>query len=240
MNKKESSFLLYKKGKTKSIYHYKDNDHVLIEFRDDTTAFNGKKKEIITHKGKVNNSFNAYIMNILENQGINTHFVQTFSYNKSIMKKLKMFNFECVIRNYASGSICKRLGIKEGQNFSSPIFEFFLKNDTLGDPIINTSHIIYLNLATYDYIKLLKKITFKINKILYNFFDNFEFILVDFKIEFGIYNNQLLLGDEFTPDGCRIWDKKTKEIYDKDRFRKGLSGFIDFYERLSKRIGISL
>lgn len=229
---------LLHKGKAKSVYTCQDIAQVVIEYRDDATAFNGDKHAVLQDKGRVNNLFNAYIMEKLEAQGVKTHFIKRLNDHQSLMKKLEIIPVECVIRNIAAGGICKRLGIERGARFISPVFEYFLKNDALGDPMINHSHILSFQWATEAELNTMQQQTFKINTILSEFFDAAGFTLVDFKLEFGRYDNQVILGDEFTLDGCRLWDKNTQEIFDKDRFRQDLGDVIDHYKAVSKRIGL--
>lgn len=231
--------LIYQ-GKAKSVYQSDDADNVIIEYRDDATAFNGVKKEALKDKGRVNNLFNAYIMQKLEQEGVKTHFVKTLNDNESLMKRLEMIPVECVVRNYAAGGICKRLGLEKGMKFDKPVFEFFLKDDALGDPMINTSHILSFNWATASEIKFMREATFKVNDILSSVFDEAGLLLVDYKLEFGRFKNEILLGDEFSPDGCRLWDKETKEVFDKDRFRQDLGDVIGHYKTVAKRIGLAL
>lgn len=231
--------LLYQ-GKAKDIYQTNDKDYVIMHYRDDATAFNGVKKASLSDKGRVNNRFNAFVMDLLEKEGIKTHFVDVLSDNESIVKSLEMLKVECVIRNYAAGSICKRLGLKKGYEFKTPLFEFFYKSDELDDPMIAESHILALEMATNTEIDQMKEITFKVNEILRKLFDKANLDLVDFKIEFGRYNGKLILGDEFTPDGCRLWDKTTKKVMDKDRFRQDLGDVIETYKEVLERLGIDI
>lgn len=231
--------LMYQ-GKAKSVYYTDVPDEVVIKYSDAATAFNGVKKKSLKDKGHVNNLFNAYIMQHLDQSNIKTHFIKTLSDNESLMKKLKMIPVECVVRNYAAGGICKRLGLEKGMRFSSPVFEFFLKDDALGDPMINTSHILTFNWASEAEINFMRDTTFKVNQILSKLFDDAGLLLVDYKLEFGKLHDQIILGDEFTPDGCRLWDKETGEVFDKDRFRQDLGDVISHYKIVAKRIGLSL
>ena len=232
--------LIYQ-GKAKSVYQSDNENEVIIEYRDDATAFNGIKKEALADKGRVNNLFNAYIMAKLEQNGIKTHFVKTLSDRESLMKKLNMISVECVVRNYAAGGICRRLGIEKGMKFANPVFEFFLKDDALGDPMINTSHILTFDWASESEIYFMREVTFKVNEILSKLFLRAGLLLVDYKLEFGrFFNGEILLGDEFSPDGCRLWDKDTKEVFDKDRFRQDLGDVIGHYKEVAKRIGLAL
>ena len=233
---------LLNRGKTKSVYtSYKNIDQVIIEYRDDVTAFNGEKKTLLQDKGRINNQFNAYIMKKLESHGIRTHLIRSLNNHKSLMRKLEMIPVECVIRNIAAGGVCKRLGLKKGIKFTKPVFEFFLKDDSLGDPMVNSSHILSFKWATGTELNTMYQETTKINSILTSFFDDIGFELVDFKLEFGrYYNNKLILGDEFTLDSCRLWDKTTQESFDKDRFRQNLGHVIEHYKNVAKRIGLPL
>lgn len=227
-------------GKAKSVYETDDPDHYIMLFRDDTSAFDGKKVEQLERKGRTNCHFNFFIMQKLQEQGVDVHVEKLISDNECVVKKLKMLPVECVVRNVCAGSICKRLGIEEGRELNPPTFEFFLKNDELHDPMINDSHIISFGWATEDQIRQMKEQSFKINKILTDIFDRGGMILVDYKLEFGMYQGKLILGDEFSPDGCRLWDKSTRKKLDKDRFRQDLGGVIEAYEEVARRIGCPL
>ncbi|TNF66640.1 MAG: phosphoribosylaminoimidazolesuccinocarboxamide synthase [Gammaproteobacteria bacterium] len=235
----EKQALLYQ-GKAKNIYQTNQKDCYIMHYRDDATAFNGVKSATLKDKGKVNNAFNAFIMTELEKNGIKTHFVEKLSDNESVVKSLEMIPVECVVRNIASGGIVKRLGLENGFRFESPVFEFFYKDDALGDPMINESHILMMNLATEAEIEKMKLLTFKVNQILKALFNDAGIELVDYKLEFGRFGGELLLGDEFTPDGCRLWDKQTHEIMDKDRFRQDLGDVIEAYKEVSSRLGIEV
>tara|TARA_R110000868_G_scaffold8205_3_gene42590 strand:- start:176911 stop:177636 length:726 start_codon:yes stop_codon:yes gene_type:complete len=235
----EKQALLYS-GKAKSIYKTNDENLFVMEYRNDATAFNGVKKAELSRKGLVNNYFNAFIMEKLEQAGIKTHFEKRLSDNESLVKNLTMLPVECVVRNIAAGGMSKRLGIEEGTELPEPVFEFFLKNDELDDPMVNDSHITVFGWATEVDIAAMKRLTFAINDILKPLFADADFLLVDYKLEFGLCNGELLLGDEFTPDGCRLWDAKTKEKFDKDRFRRDLGDVIGHYEQAAARLGIQL
>lgn len=224
-------------GKTKTLFTTDNDDFLICEFRNDTTAFNGEKAAQLDRKGIVNNQFSAHIMQVLEKKGITTHFEKIADSNSQIVKKLKMLRVECVVRNVAAGSICKRLGIEQGKKLTPPTFEFFLKDDGLGDPMINDSHIITFGWADQAAIDSMRQLSFKVNEVLFKLFDEANLILVDYKLEFGYFKNQLVLGDEFTPDGCRIWDKDTNKILDKDRFRQDLGDVVEAYEEVAQRLG---
>lgn len=227
-------------GKAKSAYLTEDPDKIILHFRDDTSAFDGEKIEQLARKGMTNNKFNAFIMQKLEAAGVRTHFIELLTNEESVVRRLDMLPIECVIRNLAAGSICKRLGIKEGIDLDPPIFEFFLKNDSLHDPMINESHIMGFGWANEQEIKDMKVLTAKVNQILVRLFADADLLLVDFKIEFGRFKGELLLGDEFTPDGCRLWDANTREKLDKDRFRRGMGGVVEAYEEVARRLGVEL
>ena len=227
-------------GKAKSVYATDNDDYVILSFRDDTSAFDGEKIEQLSRKGEVNNKFNAFIMEQLENAGIPTHFKELFNDTESVVKNMQMMPVECVVRNVASGSLCRRLGIEDGMELNPPVFEFFLKNDELHDPMINEYHIETFGWATADSVNKMKELTFKVNAVLTNIFADAGMILVDYKLEFGLFKGEVVLGDEFSPDGCRLWDTETRKKLDKDRFRQGLGGVIEAYEEVAKRIGVTL
>ena len=231
--------LLYT-GKAKSVYRTEGDSRLLMEFRDDTSAFDGRKTQALSRKGKVNNHFNAFIMKKLESAGISTHYVRVVGDNQSLVKHLDMIPVECVVRNIATGSLCRRLGVEDGIELKPPTFEFFLKNDELHDPMINEYHIRSFGWATNEEIEQMKHLTFSTNSVLVPLFRDAGIILVDFKLEFGRYENRLLLGDEFTPDCCRLWDLETKEKLDKDRFRQGLGDVVESYEIAASRLGIAI
>jgi phosphoribosylaminoimidazole-succinocarboxamide synthase len=228
------------KGKAKSMFTTDNEDHLIMHFSDDTSAFDGKKREALLGKGAVNNQFNAFIMEHLKNNGIETHLIEVIDSTDSLVYKLDMFPIECVIRNRASGSICKRLGTEDGLILENPLFEFFLKDDDLGDPLINDEHIISFGWATKEQINIMKSLTYKVNKVLYDLFAESKLILVDFKVEFGIHKDEILLADEFTPDGCRLWDADTMKKMDKDRFRQDLGDVVETYHQVADRLGMNI
>ena len=225
-------------GKAKSVYTTDDADKLVMVFRDDTSAFDGKKKEALARKGAVNNQFNAAIMEKLKAAGIPCHFDKMLSPTESLVMKLDMIPVECVVRNISAGSICRRLGVEEGLDLTPPTFEFFLKNDDLGDPMVNDYHIRSFGWATDEQVAEMKELTFKVNDVLKQLFLDGGMLLVDYKLEFGVFNGKVLLGDEFSPDGCRLWDKDTREKLDKDRFRQGLGGVVEAYEEVGRRLGM--
>ena len=225
-------------GKAKSVYTTDDPEKLILLFRNDTSAFDGKKVEQLDRKGMVNNKFNAFIMKKLEAAGIATHFESLLSEQESVVKRLKMIPLECVVRNISAGSICRRLGVEEGLDLNPPTFEFFLKNDDLGDPMINEYHIKSFGWAAEEHVEAMKQLTFAVNDVLKTLFLEGNMLLVDYKLEFGVFNGQVLLGDEFTPDGCRLWDVDTREKLDKDRFRQNLGNVVESYEVVGHRLGI--
>ena len=227
-------------GKAKSMHLTEAPGLLIMEFRDDTSAFDGEKIEQLDRKGMVNNLFNAFIMTNLENAGVDTHFDKLLSETESIVTNLDMIPVECVVRNIATGSLCKRLGIEDGLNLKPPTFEFFLKDDARHDPMINDYHIDSFGWATPEEVALMKRNTFQVNDILGRMFADAGMILVDFKVEFGRCDGNLVLGDEFTPDGCRVWDAETRKKLDKDRFRHGLGSVIEAYEEVALRLGVNL
>jgi phosphoribosylaminoimidazole-succinocarboxamide synthase len=225
-------------GKAKSVFRTDDPDRMVLVFRDDTSAFDGKKVEQLDRKGMVNNKFNAFIMTKLAQAGIPTHFEKLLSDNESLVKRLDMMPIECVVRNVAAGSLTRRLGVQEGTELTPPTFELFLKNDALGDPMINESHVESFGWAKPEHLAKAKELTYQVNDVLKALFAEGGMILVDYKLEFGLFDGEVVLGDEFSPDGCRLWDAETKEKMDKDRFRQGLGGVIEAYEDVGRRIGI--
>lgn len=235
----ESQQLIYS-GKAKSLYTTENPDQVLCVFRDDTSAFDGQKVAQLARKGMVNNHVNAFIMQKLQEGGIPTHFVKISQENASIFKRLKMIPVECVVRNFAAGSLSRRLGIEMGTPLNPPTFEFFLKNDPLHDPMINESHILTFGWASAQDIEKMKFYAFEVNRVLKDLFQKAGLLLVDYKLEFGYYHNEIVLGDEFTPDGCRIWDAQTKKVLDKDRFRRDMGDVVEGYEEVAQRLGIHL
>ncbi len=225
-------------GKAKSVFTTEDPNKFILVFRDDTSAFDGEKMEKLNRKGMVNNKFNAFIMQKLQSAGVETHFEALLSDNECLVKNLKMLPVECVVRNYAAGSLVRRLGVEEGKALNPPTFELFLKNDALHDPMINVSHCVAFGWASHEQLKEMEQLTYKVNSILSKLFDDAGMMLVDYKLEFGVFDGRILLGDEFSPDGCRIWDKETKKKMDKDRFRQGLGSVIETYEEVGGRLGI--
>jgi phosphoribosylaminoimidazole-succinocarboxamide synthase len=228
------------KGKAKTVYATPDPDRLIMHFRNDTSAFDGKKLAQLDRKGMVNNRFNAFIMEKLQAEGIPTHFERLLGDQDCLVKSLKMLPVECVVRNLAAGSICRRLGVAEGTELNPPTFEFFLKDDALGDPMINESHIETFGWASAEQVVAMKAMTLRVNTLLQDIFLKGDLLLVDCKLEFGLFHGELVLGDEFSPDGCRLWDKNTREKLDKDRFRQDLGNVIESYEHVARRIGLDM
>ena len=229
------------RGKAKTVYYTDDSDKLILHFRNDTSAFDGEKIEQLERKGEVNNKFNHFIMTKLEEAGIATQVEALVSDTESLVKKLDMIPVECVVRNLSAGSLVRRLGVEEGKELNPPIFEFFLKNDALHDPMVNDYHILSFGWATEAQIAEMKALTFKVNSVLKALFDDAGMLLVDYKLEFGVdKDGNIVLGDEFTPDGCRLWDKETRKKMDKDRFRQGLGSLVETYIEVAERLGLSL
>lgn len=235
----EKQALLYT-GKAKSVYETADPDFLVLHFRNDASAFNGEKMASLDRKGMVNNRFNAFIMQKLAEAGIETHFEKQLSDDEVLVKRLKMIPVEAVVRNYAAGGLMKRLGLSEGLPLLPPTYELFYKDDALGDPMLSESTAIALGYATPDELRQMQDLTLKVNEVLSKLFDDAGLMLVDFKLEFGLFHGRVVLGDEFSPDGCRLWDKETKKKLDKDRFRQGLGDVVEGYEEVARRIGVPL
>lgn len=228
--------LLYE-GKAKKVFKTSDPDAYWMEFKDDATAFDGEKKEVIPEKGIINAAISTHLFDVLERSGVPTHFLGTLSPREMMVKKLKMIPVEFVIRNIAAGSFAKRLGIKEGTELKSPVLEFYYKNDSLHDPMINEYIIEALELGEDHEIATAKEYSFDVNDILSYEFREAGLILVDFKLEFGIdFDGQVVVGDEISPDTCRLWDEETGEKFDKDRFREDLGGLIEAYREVLRRL----
>ena len=229
--------LLYE-GKAKSIYKTHQDDYTIMSFRDDVSAYNGVKLEQLSRKGQINNCFNAFIMEKLEAAGIPTHFVRLTEPTECIVKTLQMLPLESVVRNRAAGGLVRRYGLEEGRELTPPTQEFFYKDDDLDDPILNESIILTLGYATQGQIDKIKKLSAIANEVLVSLFNDAGILLVDFKLEFGLFKGEIVLGDEFSPDGCRLWDQKTLEKLDKDRFRQDLGGVVEAYESVATRLGV--
>ncbi len=226
-----------REGKSKILYQTADGNHIIQYFKDDATAFNALKKGQIKNKGLINNQVSSSVFQYLEKNGIKTHFVSHQSEREMVCKKLEIIPVEVVVRNRAAGSIVKRLGLEKGQPFIPPLVEWFYKSDELGDPLIAESHISYFKWATESELTQLREISLKVNTLLKSVFDQIDLELIDFKLEFGRDGKgNVLLGDEFTADGCRLWDKKTNESMDKDRFRQDMGKVDEAYFEVSERL----
>lgn len=233
MEKKE---MLYE-GKAKRVHATDDPEVLLVDYKDDATAFNGLKKGTISGKGAINNRVTNYMMKILEENGVATHLVEELSERQTLVKKVSIVPLEVIIRNISAGSFAKRCGVSEGIVFDEPTIEFSYKNDDLGDPLINAYHAIALKLATREEIETIKAMAFKVNDVMKAFFKKIGVDLVDFKLEFGrLSDGTIVLADEISPDTCRFWDSETHEKLDKDRFRRDLGNVEDAYQEMMKRI----
>ena len=223
-------------GKAKVLYATDDPDHLIQYFKDEATAFDGKKKGIIQEKGILNNKISSRIFRYLEENGIDTHFVDMPNDREMVVKKLTIIPIEVVVRNVVAGSLAKRMGIEEGTVLKEAILEHYYKSDPLGDPMINEYHIKVFGLAEKEDLAKMDAAALRINDLLKKFFDDRGITLVDFKLEFGRHGFEVLLGDEVTPDGCRLWDKSTGEKMDKDRFRRDLGKIEEGYQEVLKRV----
>ncbi|AIS51764.1 phosphoribosylaminoimidazole-succinocarboxamide synthase PurC [Thermoanaerobacter kivui] len=228
--------LLYE-GKAKKVYKTEDENFYIIEYKDDATAFNGLKRGTIHQKGVLNNKISAILFALLERNNIPTHYVKKLSDREMLVKKVEILPLEVLVRNYAAGSLSKRLGIEEGKKLKTTVLEFCYKSDELGDPMINEYHIEAMDLATKEEVETIKKMSLKINDILSEYFLSKDIILVDFKLEFGRCREGVILADEISPDTCRLWDKNTMEKLDKDRFRRDLGNVEEAYIEILKRLG---
>ena len=233
MEKKEQLY----EGKAKKVFATDDPNLVIVYYKDDATAFNGLKKGSIAGKGVINNVMSNHMFQLLEKQGVPTHFVEQLSERETLVKKVSIVPLEVIIRNISAGSFAKRFGVEEGIVFDEPTIEFSYKNDDLGDPLMNAYHAVALKAATREEIETIKSMAFKVNEVMKQYFDSLNVILVDFKLEFGkTADGKIVLADEISPDTCRLWDKTTKEKLDKDRFRRDLGGVEEAYQEIMKRV----
>ena len=233
MEKKEQLY----EGKAKKVFATDDANLVIVDYKDDATAFNGEKKGTITGKGVINNVMSNHMFQLLEQQGVPTHFVEQLSERETLVKKVSIVPLEVIIRNISAGSFAKHFGVEEGIVFDEPTIEFSYKNDELGDPLMNAYHAIALKAATREEIETIKAMAFKVNEVMKQYFDTLNVILVDFKLEFGkTADGKIVLADEISPDTCRLWDKTTKEKLDKDRFRRDMGGVEEAYQEIMKRV----
>ena len=232
----EKTTQLYE-GKAKKVFATTDENLCIVSYKDDATAFNGEKKGTILGKGVINNRLTNRLMKMLVEKGIPTHFVEELSDRDTLVKKVKIVPLEVIVRNISAGSFAKRYGVEEGIVFKAPTIEFSLKDDALGDPLINSYHALALGLATQAEIDTIKNYSFKINDLLKAFMLEHDIELVDFKLEFGrLPDGTIVLADEISPDTCRLWDVHTHEKLDKDRFRRDLGGVEDAYNEVMRRL----
>lgn len=229
--------MLYE-GKAKKVYTTDVEDIYIVDYKDDATAFNGLKKGTISGKGVINNKMTNHIFKILEDAGIPTHLVEELSSRQTAVKKVEIVPLEVIVRNVSAGSFAKKLGIEEGRKLLAPTLEFSYKNDDLGDPMINDYYAIALGVATREEIERITELVFQVNEVLIKYFEQHGIDLIDFKVEFGRYKGQIILADEISPDTCRLWDSKTHDKLDKDRFRRDLGNVEDAYIEVAKRLGI--
>ena len=238
MEKKEQLY----EGKAKKVFKTDDPEKLIVSYKDDATAFNGLKKGTIAGKGVINNQMSNRLMKLLEQEGVPTHLVKELSERETLVKRVSIVPLEVIVRNISAGSFSKRYGVEEGIVFKSPTIEYSYKNDALGDPLLNRFHALALGLATPAELDTIERYSFKVNEVLSAFWRDCGVTLVDFKLEFGrLIDGTIVLADEISPDTCRLWDSKTKEKFDKDRFRRDLGGVEDAYKeimgRLEKKLG---
>ena len=229
--------LLYE-GKAKKVYCTEDPDVLIVDYKDDATAFNGEKKGTIAGKGVVNNRMTNHIFQLLEKEGVPTHFIEELSDRETAVKKVEIVPLEVIVRNVAAGSFSKKLGIEEGTRLLAPTLEFSYKNDELGDPMINDYYAIAIGAATREEIDRITELVFKVNDFLKRYFAEAGIELIDFKVEFGRYKGQIILADEISPDTCRLWDIDTHAKLDKDRFRRDMGKVEEAYEEVFRRLGL--
>ena len=235
MEKKE---LMYE-GKAKKVYTTEDPDVLIVDYKDDATAFNGEKKGTIVGKGAINNRMTNHVFKLLEKEGVPTHLIEEISDRETVVKKVEIVPLEVIIRNVAAGSFSKKLGIEEGRELLTPTLEYSYKCDELGDPFINGYYALALGLATQEELDTIAKYAFKVNEVLKAYFLQADIKLIDFKIEFGRYKGQIVLADEISPDTCRLWDVNTNEKLDKDRFRRDMGNVEEAYVEVFKRLGLA-
>ncbi len=236
LNKKN---LIYA-GKVKSLYSTQSENQIIMEFRDDITAFNGIKHEQLAGKGQVNNLINAFLMAELIKAGVPCHFQSVLGDGLSIVKRLKMMPLKCIMRNIAAGRFCRILGVTIGRKLMPPLYELYLKSDELRDPLVSDYHALSLGWATQEQLDQMADLSFRANRVLKQIFLEHGMILVDFKLEFGIDDGEMMLADEISPDNSRIWDSVTHEALDKDRFRQELGGVVAAYQQVATRLGITI
>lgn len=232
MEKREQLY----EGKAKKVYATDDEKYYIVSYKDDATAFNGEKKGTIVGKGVVNNRMSNIMCQMLANNGIETHFVEELNDRETLVKAVEIVPLEVIVRNVAAGSFSKRFGVEEGTPLQNPTIEFCLKDDALGDPMINDYQILALGVATREELDTMTAMTFKINDLLKNYFEKIGVKLIDFKIELGRYDGKIILADEISPDTCRFWDAETNKKLDKDRFRRDLGGVEEVYQEMLARV----
>lgn len=230
--------MLYE-GKAKKVFLTDVEDVLIVDYKDDATAFNGLKKGTIVGKGAVNNKMTNHLFRLMEKEGIPTHYVEELSDRETAVKKVEIVPLEVIVRNVAAGSFSKKLGIEEGTKLLSPTLEFSYKNDELGDPFINDYYALALGLATREEIDRISELVIRVNEFLCKYFKEIGIELIDFKVEFGRYKGEIVLADEISPDTCRLWDLETHDKLDKDRFRRDLGNVEDAYKEVFKRLGIN-
>ena len=231
----EKKEMMYE-GKAKQVYATEDSSQVIVYFKDDATAFNGKKKSQISGKGEINNTLSSMLYAYLEEKGIKTHFLQQISAREMLVHAVDIIPLEIIVRNIAAGSMARNLGVEEGTVFKKPILEYSFKKDELGDPMVSEDHIIALEWASEEQIAFIRRTALNINELLKEIMLKAGLRLVDFKLEFGVKEDEILLADEISPDTCRLWDVETAEIMDKDRFRKDLGQVAEHYQEVLKRV----
>lgn len=227
--------MLYE-GKAKKVYKTDDEKKYIVEYKDDATAFNGEKKGTIVGKGVVNNKMSAALFSLLEKEGVKTHQIELLNDRESLVKAVEILPLEVIVRNVAAGSLAKRLGLEEGVVMKETVLEFCYKNDELGDPMINDYHIKAMGFATEEQLEIVKKYALKVNDVLKSFFLEKNIKLIDFKLEFGLFEKEVILADEISPDTCRLWDSETDKKLDKDRFRRDMGGVEEVYQEVLERI----
>lgn len=232
MEKREMMY----EGKAKKVYAADAEDQVIVYYKDDATAFNGEKRGNIDDKGVLNNAITSSLFMLLEKQGVKTHFIEKLNDREQLCKKVQIVPLEVIVRNVAAGSMAKRYGLNEGYELKTTVFELSYKNDDLGDPLINDYHAVAMGLTTFDELKTIYAAAAKVNEVLKDFFLKQNIRLIDFKLEFGRYRDEILLADEISPDTCRFWDAATGEKLDKDRFRRDLGNVREAYVEILKRI----
>lgn len=223
-------------GKAKKVYATDNPDFVIVDYKDDATAFNGLKKGTIVGKGVINNRVSNHLFKLLEKNGIPTHFVEQISDRETVVKRVQIVPVEVIVRNIAAGSLSKRLGIPEGTKMKTTVLEYSYKDDALGDPMINDYHILAMDLATQEEMDQIATMAFKVNQILSEYLKESNIELIDFKLEFGRFHGIILLADEISPDTCRFWDTRTGEKLDKDRFRRDLGNVEEAYQEILQRL----